>query len=131
MSRIEWEAAEQEKLIQWTELVTLRIPEIALLFAVPNGGHRHRAVAAKLKAQGVRAGVPDLCLPVPRGHYHGLFIEMKYGNNRPSPLQKWWLDQLQRQGYRTVVCWSYDEARVAIESYLALPPAPEPKQEAA
>jgi hypothetical protein len=48
-----------------------------MLFAIPNGGARHKAIAGKLRAEGVRAGVPDICLPVPRGEYHGLFIELK------------------------------------------------------
>ena len=131
MKRQQPEAEHQAALFRWAALVSLRLPELRLLFAVPNGGHRHRAVAARLKDEGVKAGVPDVALMVPRGHYHGLWLELKAGKNRPTPQQKWWLDELARQGYRTEVCHGFDEAKAAIESYLALPPAPEPKQEAA
>ena len=50
---------EQVLIFKWARLSEGRWPELALLFAIPNGGHRHKAVAAKLKAEGVRAGVPD------------------------------------------------------------------------
>ena len=72
MKRQQPEAEHQAALFRWASLVSLRLPELRLLFAVPNGGHRHRAVAARLKDEGVKAGVPDLFLPVPRGAFHGL-----------------------------------------------------------
>jgi hypothetical protein len=46
-------------------------------YAVPNGGYRNIYVARKLKAEGVKAGVADLCLPAARRGYHGLYLEMK------------------------------------------------------
>lgn len=70
------EAQEQCKLIKWADkCVQMKIhPELSMLYAVPNGGRRDKAEAAHLKRQGVRAGVPDLCLAVPKGKYHGLYI---------------------------------------------------------
>ena len=65
------EAQEQETVVQWCEWN--RIP----VFAIPNGGKRDAAEAAHMKRQGVRAGVPDLCIPLARGGYHGLVIELK------------------------------------------------------
>lgn len=58
------EAQEQCKLIKWADkCVQMKIhPELSMLYAVPNGGRRDKAEAAHLKRQGVRAGVPDLCL---------------------------------------------------------------------
>lgn len=72
------EAQEQCKLIKWADkCVQMKIhPELSMLYAVPNGGRRDKAEAAHLKRQGVRAGVPDLCLAVPKGKYHGLYIEL-------------------------------------------------------
>ena len=63
------EAQEQCKLIKWVDkCVQMKIhPELSMLYAVPNGGRRDKAEAAHLKRQGVRAGVPDLCLAVPKG----------------------------------------------------------------
>lgn len=112
------EHTEQAALFSWADLQMGRWPELRMMYAVPNGGHRHKATAAKLKAEGVRAGVPDICLPVARHGYHGLYIEMKYGRNTPTEEQTAWLDALSEQGYLAVVCWGYDEAKRAIEEYL-------------
>jgi hypothetical protein len=75
---------EQVALSRWVTLLQPRHPELALLHAIPNGGHRHKAVAVRLKAEGVKRGVPDLCLPVPRGGHHGLYLEMKTRQGRKS-----------------------------------------------
>lgn len=73
-------------------------------FAIPNGGHRSKAAAGKLKAEGVRAGVLDIFLPVPRGAYHGLWIEMKSADGRVTPDQRSEIDALVRDGYAVAVC---------------------------
>lgn len=80
------------------------IPELRLLFAIPNGGERNIRVAAKMKAEGVKAGVSDLMLPVARHGLHGLWIEMKRPGGKASAEQKAWLDAMQGQGYGAVVC---------------------------
>ena len=68
---------------------------------------------------GVRAGVPDVCLPVPRGKYHGLYIEMKRADGgRLRPDQEGWLEALREQGYRAEVCHGFDAARLVITEYL-------------
>lgn len=98
-------------------------PELALLFAVPNGGHRSKATAGRLKAEGVKAGVPDLCLPVPRGGSHGLFVELKRRKgSTTSPEQREWLSRLAGQGYATVVAKGWDEAAESITRYLSMEP---------
>ncbi len=113
------EHAEQAALFRWAIFARARLPELALLYAVPNGGHRHKAVAARLKAEGVKAGVPDVCLPVARGGHHGLYVEMKTATGRPSKLQRRWLALLREQGYRAEVCHGWVAARIVIENYLA------------
>ena len=95
--------------------------ELALLFAVPNGGHRSKATAGRLKAEGVKPGVPDLCLPVPRGGSHGLFVELKRRKgSTTSPEQREWLSRLAGQGYATVVAKGWDEAAESITRYLSM-----------
>lgn len=113
------EHEEQAALVRWAEFQRPKWPELALLHAIPNGGHRHRVTAARLQAEGVRAGVPDLCLPVPRGGWHGLYIELKTRRGRPSREQRRWLDALRAQGYRAEVCRGWEAARAVIEDYLA------------
>lgn len=112
------EHQEQVSLFRWAEFAQGRYPELALLFAIPNGGHRHKAVAARLKAEGVKRGVPDLCLPVPRGIHHGLYIEMKTATGSASKEQKKWLQALQAQGYRVAICRGWEAAKDFIEDYL-------------
>ena len=109
----------------------------SLLFAIPNGGDRNRVVAAKLKAEGVLAGVPDLFLAVPVNHkgtpgeYHligleeavdhttpGLFIEMKTPGQYPRKHQKEVIEQLRNQGYQVEICRSLDEFIDIVNRYL-------------
>ena len=86
------ESAEQIGLFRWAEFQAGAYPELHRLFHIPNGGHRHKATAGRLRAEGVKSGVPDICLPVPRGPYHGLYIEMKrMRGNDTSETQDDWL----------------------------------------
>lgn len=113
------EAQEQAALIRWAHFQRARYPELELLYHVANGGSRHKLEAVHLKEQGVRAGVPDLCLPVARGRYHGLYIELKrQKGGRLSVAQAEWLRALQAQGYRTAVCAGWESARDTIMDYL-------------
>lgn len=94
-------------------------PRIAdLLFAIPNGGHRHMTVAKELKKEGVRRGVPDLQLAYPVGVYSGLFIEMKSRTGRVSKNQKKYIERLREVGYRVEVVKSFDEFKELIDEYL-------------
>lgn len=108
----------QAALFRWAELQRRRLPELNLLFAIPNGGFRNKATAGRLKAEGVKAGVPDICLPVARGEFHGLFIEMKAGRNKPTQSQVAWHYHLSQQGYRVAVCYGFEPAIELIEGYL-------------
>ncbi|HEX7386258.1 MAG TPA: VRR-NUC domain-containing protein [Castellaniella sp.] len=109
----------QAALIRWARLQSKTTPELALLLHIPNGGRRNIREAARLKAQGVRAGVPDLLLPVSRFGRHGLWIELKAPKNgRVSADQKQWIEDLNKQGYAAMVCVGWLQARDAIIDYL-------------
>lgn len=112
------EAQEQSVLINWCELQKNKYPVLDLIFHVPNGGYRNKIEASNLKRQGVKAGVPDLFLPVPNKKFHGLFIEMKWGNNKPTENQDKWILKLSEQGYKVNVCYSSIEAIESIKEYL-------------
>jgi len=118
------EHSEQCALIERCAWEANRVPALRLLFAVPNGGARHPAIASKLKAEGVRAGVPDLLLPVARRGYHALWIELKTGRYRPSPPQLWWHEHLRAEGYQVEVCYGADAAWNVIADYLGLEATP-------
>lgn len=113
------EAQEQEALFRWAAYSRGKYPALELMYAVPNGGSRNLIEAAHLKAQGVKPGVPDICLPVPSGRYTTLYIELKRRKGgRVSEEQKGWIAALNRVGCRAVVCRGWDEAREEIERYL-------------
>lgn len=115
-AEIPTEDQEQIALIQWANTQ----PSIKdLLFHSPNGGSRHKLEALKLKRMGVKAGVPDLFLPIPTSQHHGLFIELK--RRRLSTLtieQKWWLNALAERGYCAEVAYGWEEAKNIIEEYM-------------
>ncbi|MCM2569722.1 VRR-NUC domain-containing protein [Achromobacter xylosoxidans] len=108
----------QSQVITWAKSQVKVYPELIRLFHVPNGGRRLAVDAAKLQGQGVKPGVPDLCLPVPRFGCHGLWIEMKTQDGRVSAPQKDWIAFLRSVGYRVEVCRSFDEARAVLLGYL-------------
>ena len=115
------EHAEQAALIIWADHLAKsgQLPQLSMLMAIPNGGYRPPAVAARMKAEGVRAGVPDLFLAYPNAAgYHGLWIEMKVGKNRPTPAQWEWIEALEGYGYAVAVCWGMEEAQEVVLDYL-------------
>lgn len=89
----------QKSIIAECNLRGIQDPRYLRVFAVPNGGHRNKATAGKLKAEGVRPGVPDLLLLLPCRGYHGLAIELKVGGNYRTEAQGDWLAYLWEQGY--------------------------------
>lgn len=107
------------KLYSWAAMQSGKYPELNLLYHVPNGGSRHKAEAGRLRAEGVKAGVPDLCLPVARGQYHGLYIELKrQRGGRTGDHQSEWLDALSAQGYKAALCYGWEQAAGTIIEYL-------------
>lgn len=119
---VDREGQEQAALMQELQL---RYPQAyKLIYHVPNGGHRHKLVAAKLKGQGVKAGVPDLVLPMARGGYFGLYIEFKAKppfDAEVSPSQDAYIQALTAQGYLAIVCRGCIDAVEAIRAYLLQP----------
>jgi len=123
--------------IAWAAMQTSVMPGLRWLYAIPNGaffggemktlkGGRKIPMGAirmaKLKREGLRTGVPDLCLPVARGGFHGLYIEMKAGDaGTLSDDQETWLTGLRAEGHAAVVCRSAEEAINTLRRYLNPP----------
>lgn len=113
------EDTEQAHVFAWAAWARGKYPELDLLHHIPNGGKRSKSEAARFKAQGVKAGMPDICLPCARGGYHGLYIELKRAKGgKLSTAQKGWIDALNEQGYKAAVCYGFDEAKEIITEYL-------------
>ena len=116
-TQIRTESEEQQALFEWAAWNASKYPGLNLMFHIPNGGGRSKAEAGRFKAEGVKSGIPDICLPVARGRWHGLYIEMKRIGGKLTAEQCTILDQLNQQGYFAVVCYGFDMARAAIEKY--------------
>ena len=90
-----------------------------IIMAIPNGGYRTPKTAAFMKAEGQLAGVPDLFIPIARGGFHGLWIEMKNGKaGRLSENQKIMHERLQQYGYAVEVCRDAIHFRDIVSKYL-------------
>jgi len=114
-----YERAEALELMAWVERNTRKYPKLKKLYHIPNGGFRHPKVARELKEEGVKAGVPDYCLPVKRGHYSGLYIELKAKkNSKLGPDQKKWIEWIVEEDFAAGVCYGADEAIKILEAYL-------------
>ena len=116
------EQQEQTALFQWArnKAVLRKYPELALLSASLNGVRLHPVTARKARAAGMLAGEHDVRLPVARGRYTSLSIEMKVGDNRPTDKQLEYGERLEKEGGCVRYCWSWQEAREVIEEYLSL-----------
>lgn len=115
------EAAEQRVVMEWARLSMRRWPELVGLHHIPNQ-RSSKTQRFQLARQGVKAGIPDLCLPVARGGYFGLYIELKTTTGRVRPEQAEVIEYLQEQGYRAVVCRTAAGAIDELDRYLQSPP---------
>jgi hypothetical protein len=110
MAKEEWR--EQAELVLWME------ESGVVFYHVPNGGTRPIGEAMKFKRIGVKAGVPDICIPIPRKGYHGAYIELKrVSGGISTESQKRWIKFLSGQGYYATICRGFKEAREKIEWY--------------
>lgn len=115
------EKDEQIAIFQWAKLYKTHwgAPLDNYMFAIPNGGTRHIREAVSLKAQGVKAGVPDIFIAIPSNGYHGIFIELKRIKNWSLSIkQSEWIERLKEVGYKCVVANGFDKAREMIIDYL-------------
>ena len=124
------EADIQRSLFLWAQMMSREYPELELLNASMNGAwipggksreaqSRKFAIVARLKKLGcLRNGFPDISLPVPRGIYYGLYIELKRKSGKVSKEQDWWIDRLLDQGYYAVVARGLEQAKQIILMYL-------------
>lgn len=113
------ESQEQIALFRWAAYESKAHPELQMLYHVPNERKCSPQQGARMKAEGRKSGVPDICLPVARGGYHGLYIELKRTKGgRVSDEQDVWLLALRANGYRAEVCRGWDAARQVIEEYI-------------
>lgn len=116
------ETTEQIRFMNWCGYNQQRYPDLKWMHHIPNGGNRDEKEAKNLKQEGVKAGVSDLHLPVARGAYGSLYIEMKYGNNKLTEKQREFINDMLAAGNMAVVCYSAEAAMEITTKYLELNP---------
>jgi hypothetical protein len=116
------EHLEQVRYFAWVKKSRGTHEQLHLVFAIPNGGYRHKAVAARMKAEGVEPGIPDIFISVPKNGVCGLYIEMKSKDPKASvsDAQKDKIRLLRQYGYQVYVCKGADHAIAVTKDYLGI-----------
>lgn len=115
------EADLQRAVVTWAKTQLKKYPELLWLHHIPSGGKRDSREAQSLQSQGVKAGILDLHLPVARGGFHGLMIEMKRPGGKcpkPSAEQAEYMKFLTEQGYANIITNDFSEVKTYITDYL-------------
>jgi hypothetical protein len=110
----------QTNFFEWVFLQENVYPDLRLMHHIPNGGSRNIREAVKFKKMGVRKAIPDVFLPVPKGKYHGLYIEFKSADGEESTDQQHMRIALLNKGYFCVVCRESQNAIEITKKYLEI-----------
>lgn len=105
-------------LIEWIKLHPQLRAFSKFIMHFPNEGQRTHSFGNLMKSFGMRAGVSDLFIALPRGQYHGAWIELKSRKGRLSELQIEFLNDMDSQNYYATVCYSLEEAMMVITNYI-------------
>jgi hypothetical protein len=108
----------QQDCLRWFAVQYPMLAQEGMLFHIPNEGIRLGGMGARMKREGIVRGVADLCLCVPKGGYHALYIEMKKPGSYQRPEQKEWQRNVEKYGNRYVVCKTVEEFQNEVISYL-------------
>jgi len=114
------ELTEQIRVMQWCKSMEAYDKDYSLIYHVPNEGNRNRKTGSNLVKAGLKKGVPDICVAVPKMGMHGLYIELKKDKqSKVSKEQIEWIKKLSHQKYIATVCYGADEAINLIASYMS------------
>lgn len=113
------EFSHQVAVFAWCAMNKTKYPELALFHAIKNEERSGNVIAgARAKQSGIKAGVHDTFLPVKRGSFSGLYIEMKKPGGKPSDLQLEFGLAVQDQGFAWAVCDHWEIAKNTLVDYL-------------
>lgn len=108
----------QCSIVQWASIHERQYPELKWLYAIPNGSYKSAKSAKEFQEEGLKSGVPDLCLPIPRGGYGALYIELKSPTGKLSENQRKWLQGLMDVGNLCLEARTYERVTQVILDYL-------------
>ena len=113
------EATEQRRIIAYCQSMSAYNEDYKMIYHIPNEGKRKERTGSNLKREGMKKGVPDLCIAVPKFNLHGLYIELKLDSKKKiSEEQIEWIEDLRKRGYAATVCYGADEAMTLITAYI-------------
>ena len=119
-NQVATESQIQSAFVAWAKMAETSLPALKLAFSVPNGAWtKNYAMAAKLKREGMRSGVPDWMLPKVTRNGNGLAIEFKRPGAYCTLAQRIYHDMLRKQGWQVEVCSDWQQARQIVEKYLS------------
>lgn len=116
-STAQTEAQIMTALFDWARREAQRVPLLGLLYHIPNEGKRH---PARARREGIRAGVPDVCLPVPRRGCGALYIELKAKGKKPTDAQMEMIERLKKAGNAATWVDSLQAATEVIKWYMGI-----------
>lgn len=110
----------QSAFFSWVRIAMKQTPVLELMFAVPNAAKRSYKIAAMLKAEGLRAGVPDVIFPVARSGFNGLAIEFKTTIGKLSAEQAYYTKELVKENWLFCMLTDAEEAIRIVKNYLGI-----------
>lgn len=106
-------------LFMWAEIMKEKYPELEMLFAVPFDAYKSVSSCKKFTEEGLKKGIPDVCLPISNGKFSSLWIKIKSSKHtKLTEKQKWWIKELNAKGCLAVDCVGWEAARDIILNYL-------------
>lgn len=111
------EALDQIRLFCW---IRTREDLHPFAYSIPNDRKASRIMGQILKYMGLKPGVSDICLSIPKGPFHGMYIELKFGKNKATQHQLDFIENMRSKGYHALFCVGYEAAKTAIEEYMGL-----------
>jgi len=107
------------------------VKRLSLCYSTQNGvkigGDRKFGIIAQMKKTGLKKGIPDICIPYARGGFHGLYIEMKRQKGGViSDDQHQIAECLRAEGYKSVFCKGFEDAKKVVDDYFLKQPSEMP-----
>ena len=112
------ESNEQQIVFEWAKWNENKYPELETMYHIPNEGKRSASNGRRLKREGLKNGVSDICLPVAKSGYSNLYIELKSGKNVATKAQLEFIEIINKYGGKALVVYEGDNAIEVIKAYL-------------
>ena len=111
------ESTEQQLVFEWARWNKNKYPGLEMMYHIPNEGKRSASTGSRLKREGLKSGVSDICVPVSRCGYHNLYIELKSGKNKATESQLEFIRGINENGGKALVVYEAENAIEVIQAY--------------